>query len=258
MKGNIRMRQEKISLPNRFCRISRHKIPLFSVPGRRGFLSAVRAASMTVEAAAALPLFFLAVVSLICMMDLYGTFSEQVVKLQEQAETAGTWVSAVGDHAPSVIDLPVGFTYRPQWYPAALPAVRIAVRGRVHAWTGRDLSEQTEVPEETGNEEMVYVTEHESVYHTSAECTHLSLSVQAVSGSRVGQLRNEDGKAYHACDKCAGSGVKNSTVYVAREGTHYHNDANCSGLTRTVRLVKKSETSDLHICSRCQQHAGKE
>ena len=250
------MRKDRISLPNRFCRVPRYKNPLSSFPGRRVFLPAVRAASMTVEAAAALPLFFLAVVSLICMMDLYGTIAEQTVKLQEQAETAGTWISVAGEYAPSVIDLPFGFTYRPQWYPEALPAVRIAARGRVHAWTGRDLSEQTEVPQETEREELVYVTENESVYHTSAECTHLSLSVQAVGGSRVERMRNEDGKAYHACGKCAGSGVKNGTVYITREGTHYHNDANCSGLTRSLRLVKKSEVDGLHICSRCQQLAG--
>lgn len=212
---------------------------------------------MTVEAAAALPLFFLAVVSLICMMDLYGTISEQTVKLQEQAEMAGAWASVVGENALPVVDLPVGFTYRSQWYPEALPGVRIAVRGRVHTWTGRDLSGQTEVPQETEKEELVYVTEYESVYHTSSECTHLSLSVQAVSGSRVGQLRNDEGKTYHACEKCAGSGAKNSTVYITREGTHFHNDGNCSGLTRTLRLVKKSEVDGLHECSRCRQlHSG--
>ena len=249
------MRKNKISLPNRFSRVSRRKIPLFSFPGRRVFRSAVRAGSMTVEAAAAIPLFFLAVVSLICMMDLYGTFAEQVVKLQEQAETAGAWISVAGEHALSVIDLPVGFTYRPQWYPEALPAVRIAVRGRVHAWTGRDMSETEEVPQESEKEEMVYVTAYESVYHTSSECTHLSLSVQAVSGSRVENLRNEDGKTYHACDKCVGSGAKNGTVYITREGDHYHNDAECGGLTRTVRLVKKSEVEELHLCSRCREKA---
>ena len=126
----------------------------------------------------------------------------------------------------------------------------------MHAWTGRDLSEQKEVPQETESEELVYVTANQSVYHTSADCTHLSLSVQAVSGSKVERMRNEDGKTYHACDKCAGSGVKNGTVYITREGTHYHNDANCSGLTRSVRLVKKSEVEGLHICSRCQQLEG--
>lgn len=247
------MRKGKISLPNRIRRRPRQIIPLFSFPRRRAFPSAVRKASMTVEAAAALPLFFLAVVSMICMMDLYGTFAGRVVQLQEQAETAGTWASVAGEHALSVIDLPAGFTYRPQWYPEALPAVRIAVRGRVHTWTGRDRSETAEVPEETEQEELVYVTEYESVYHTSSECTHLSLSVQAVSGSRAGQLRNQDGKTYHACEKCVGSGGKNGTVYVTREGTCYHNDAQCSGLTRSVRLVKKSEVDGLHICSRCQQ-----
>ena len=219
------MRKRKISLPDRIRRSPRQNIPLFSFPCRRAFRSAVRKASMTVEAAAALPLFFLAVVSLICMMDLYGTFAERVVQLQEQAETAGAWASLGGEQGLSVIDLPAGFTYRPQWYPEALPAVRIAVRGRVHAWTGRDCSENAEVPEETEEEELVYVTEHESVYHTSSECTHLSLCVQAVSGSRAEHLRNQDGKSYHACEKCVGSGAKNGTVYVTREGTCFHNDA---------------------------------
>ena len=271
-----KMMRIRISLPNGIRRMPRQNIPLFSFSGRKVFLSAaphtekdtengagrcararilafVRAASMTVEAAFALPLFFLAVVSLICMMDLYGTYAERVVKLQEQAETAGAWASVGGEHALPVVDLPNGFTYQPQWYPEALPSVRIAVRGRVHTWSGRDPSETDGTAGESEQDELVYVTEYESVYHTTSECTHLSLSIQAVGGGMVGQLRNQDGKKYHACDKCVGSGSMNGTVYITREGTCYHNDAECSGLTRSVRLVKKSEVEDLRICSRCEQ-----
>ncbi len=248
------MRKKKISLPVWKSRLMRLLSPqvLFS-SGRRASLSAVRKASMTVEAAAALPLFFLAVVSLICMMDLYGSYAQRVVKLQEQAETAASWAGAAGDYAPGFIDLPLGFTYQPQWYPAALPGIRLAVRGRVHTWTGRDASDT--VPEETEREELVYVTEHESVYHTSSSCTHLSLSVHAVGGGEVDHLRNEDGSRYHACEKCVGSGGHNGTVYITREGDCYHNNAQCSGLTRSVRLVKKTAVDSLPLCSRCAQQA---
>lgn len=248
------MRKDMISLPDGNCRVPRQRSSLSFFSGRKVSFSVLRRGSMTAEAAGALPLFFLGVLSMICMMDLYGTFTEQVVKLQEQAETAAMAASAAGEYAPGVIDLPVGFTYRPQWYPEALPGVRIAVRGRVHTWTGREPGDG-EPEEETKQEKMVYVTEYESVYHTSAECTHLSLSVRAVGGDQVSRLRNEDGKAYHACDKCVGSGARNGTVYITQDGTHYHNAADCSGLTRSVRLVKESETEGLPLCSRCQKLA---
>ena len=45
--------------------------------------------------------------------------------------------------------------------------------------------------------EMVYVTEYESVYHTSESCTHLDLSVHRGIKTQVEQKRNEYGGKYH-------------------------------------------------------------
>ncbi len=234
------------------CRVQRTSDP-YPYPGRRVSLRAVRRASMTVEAAWALPLFFLTVVCLICMMELYGNYAAQVVRLQEQAETAGAYVSLAGEYAPEIVDLPVPIVYQPRWAPSVLPGVKLAARGRVHTWSGRSADEAA--PAEDDWEEMVYVAEYASVYHTRSDCTHLALSVRAVGAGQVDRLRNTAGAKYHACDKCVGSGGKNATVYITEEGTHFHNSAECSGLTRTVRLVRQSEVGGLHMCSRCQAAA---
>ncbi|MCF0146015.1 MAG: hypothetical protein HUJ73_05460 [Eubacterium sp.] len=205
------------------------------------------------EAAFAVPLFFLAVASLICMMEIYAMYAEKTVDLQEKAETAAAYVSLAGNYAPPAIDLTDQFEYHPKWYPEALPGVTMTVRGRVLPWVGRKSSNEPSTQGFT-SDELVYVTNYESVYHTTSQCTHLALSVQSVSGSSVWHLRNSGGETYHACEKCVGSGGKNSTVYITKEGNRYHNSAECSGLKRTTKLVRKSETAGLHICSRCSAH----
>ena len=247
--NNKKKGKMRVSLPDRPYRPEHSPKKIFSC--RKVSVSAVRSGSLTVEAAWAVPLFFLGVLSLIFMMELYGTYAEKTVRLQEQAETAAAYASLAGGAAPPVIELWDRFTYRPRWYPDALPGVSLAVRGRVKPWTGRTAEESAQVQGET--EEMVYVTDYESVYHTSSSCTHLALTVQAVSGSAAGRKRNVYGKRYHACDKCVGSGGKNTVVYITNEGDCYHNSAECSGLKRTTHLVRRSEAEGLPLCSRCSQ-----
>lgn len=82
---------------------------------------------------------------------------------------------------------------------------------------------------------MVYVTEYESVYHTSESCTHLDLSVHRGTKTQVEQKRNEYGGKYHACERCGGD---SALVYYTEKGDCYHSQVSCSGLKRTVRLVK--------------------
>ena len=240
----------KVSL----CAVLRTRSRLTGAHGRQRIRRFMRKGSMTVEAAAALPLFLLTVAALICMMEMYGAYAVRVVRRQEQAETAGAYASIAGDYAPEAIDLPEVFVYTPRFAPAALPRVRLALRARVRPWTGRAEEEAAATQEHT-TDEMVYVTEHASVYHTHAGCTYLDLSVRSVGGAQLNGLRNTYGEKYHACEKCVGSGGKNAIVYITGDGTHYHNAAECSGLKRSVRLVKKSETGGMHVCSRCAQAA---
>ena len=212
---------------------------------RETFFHAFRKGSLTVEAAAAAPLFIFCVITLICMTDMYGLYVRQLLRLQVRAEQTGAEAatgSVIEITEPVEWDMPVfgPFTAR----------VKIACRARVRPWTGRD-------PERNGSGDpdegrMVYVTEHGQVYHTSAACTHIDLSVQAVSGSALPELRNADGGRYHACEKCVGSGQTGGIVFITEDGDCYHNSAACSGLKRTVHLVPISETGGLHICSRCQ------
>ena len=106
-----------------------------------------------------------------------------------------------------------------------------------------------------GSEEMVYITENESVYHTSASCTHIHLSIHVGSKDAVENLRNEYGERYQSCAKCRGD-ANGGTVYYSDKGNCYHSSAACSGLKRTVKLVKKSEVSGKQMCQRCQAREG--
>ncbi len=217
-----------------------------------------RRGSLTVEAAWSVPLFFLCVTSLICMMDIYGLYVKRMVRLQEAVEKTGAAAGLVGTYqGPSVIDLCEPVSYRPEWFPVPIPGRRIAVRGRVHAWTGRDPEENRELPSEEENR-LVYVTEYGSVYHTRSECTYLELKIRKVPSALVPAMRNAGGGRYHACEKCVGKGGMHGLVYITGEGDCYHNSSRCSGLTRKVHLVPASEAEGMHICSRCAAEEGKE
>ena len=97
---------------------------------------------------------------------------------------------------------------------------------------------------EGGEEEQyVYVTPNESVYHLSRNCTHLALQVEQ---------KNAGARSYYTpCSFCGNSRNEAGTVYVARTSEIYHNRRDCSGLKRTVSRVKRSETGGLGPCSRC-------
>ena len=57
----------------------------------------------------------------------------------------------------------------------------------------------------------------------------------------------------HACERCGGD---SALVYYTEKGDCYHSQASCSGLKRTVRLVKKSEIQAYIQCERCRENAG--
>lgn len=92
-------------------------------------------------------------------------------------------------------------------------------------------------------DKYVYVTDNKDVYHESRACTHLTLSIHTASRETA------KSKGYTACEFCGGK--CRETVFVTDEGRRYHSDKNCSGLKRTVYIVKLSETGGLPGCSRC-------
>lgn len=114
------------------------------------------------------------------------------------------------------------------------------------AWTGYRLATEGEG---AGEEELVYITENGTVYHKSRNCSHLALSVREVETDSLGVLRNDSGSKYYPCEHC-GKTV-GGQVFLTDQGNRYHSSLLCSGLKRTIYIVKLSETGGMKPCSRC-------
>lgn len=255
-------REDTMDYKNKKERIHSQKLlPAMLPPKRRtgGFpekaflctsLKKIRQASLAVETALVLPLFFLGVLSLISFMDLYRVQTEHLTKLCERAKETGMYAYALDGSGVEEITLPDAYSYQPISSVIPLPKVYMVNTVKVHAWIGREHTAFGE-GEAHETEPMVYLTENGSVYHKDLNCSHLNLSVTEISGSSVSSRRNAYGEKYHACESCSQGQKPAGTVYVTEKGNRYHNSASCSGLKRTVRLVKESEAGDVHACSRC-------
>lgn len=107
-------------------------------------------------------------------------------------------------------------------------------------------------------DQWVYITETGTVYHTTNTCTHLVLSIRSVAYDEVSQLRSENGERYDRCLHCVREGEQSGIVYITNQGSAYHSDLNCSGIKRTVSMVRLSEVGDRRACSRCAAQGDKE
>lgn len=103
----------------------------------------------------------------------------------------------------------------------------------------------------------VYVTKNGSVYHTSSGCHYIDLSIKAVEYSHVTELRNLNGGKYSPCGCMLTKYHSGGIVYITNYGTNYHGSLSCSGLKRTVQMIKKSEVNGLPLCSKCGHAQGK-
>ena len=106
-------------------------------PGRKNVLTRrkrvsffVSRGSLTVEAALAVPLFFLCVIALVCLMEMYGLYVRKLTVLQQRAESAGIFAASAGSDSVPVIDLTEEIPFQVKGIPLFRKTVRIAVRGR--------------------------------------------------------------------------------------------------------------------------------
>lgn len=112
-------------------------------------------------------------------------------------------------------------------------------------WIGNRTLEQTD----GSDDEWVYITPYGTVYHRDRACRYLDLNIRAQSRQSLLALRNADGKIYRQCERCGASG--SGTVYVTDYGDRYHSSLTCSGLKRTIYMVKLSQTGGRKACSKC-------
>lgn len=117
----------------------------------------------------------------------------------------------------------------------------------VHSCTGKSIIKRKKCHNKNLScrqiSEPSFVADHNINHrsHNSKNCT----------GSSVSQRRNDNGEKYSPCETCSRHQNPSGTVYITGSGNRYHNDASCSGLKRTVRLVKKSQLGNMHVCSKC-------
>lgn len=112
-------------------------------------------------------------------------------------------------------------------------------------WIGNRTLGQTD----DSDDEWVYITPYGTVYHRDRECRYLDLNIRAENRRSLPALRNADGKIYRRCERCGVSG--SGTVYVTDYGESYHGSLSCSGLKRTIYMVKLSQTGGRKACSKC-------
>ena len=140
------------------------------------FLGRLRKASLAVETALVLPLFFLGMVTMISFMDIYQLQTVHLQKLCERTKEAGMYAYALDEKGPEKITLPDAYSYTPVGGLIPLSKVWMQNTITVHAWTGAE--EKTDVGSEASPEEMVYVTESGTVYHRNPGCRYLRVSLQ--------------------------------------------------------------------------------
>lgn len=124
---------------------------------------------------------------------------------------------------------------------------RIVQVSKCRKWTGYQPGQDAQ---ETDT--WLYYTEYGTVYHTSRSCSHLDLSIQGIPYQHIGQNRNHSGGKYHKCEKCGSSSAGRGMVYITNYGDRYHNSLTCSGLKRSIYMIRKSEASnEKKMCSKC-------
>ncbi len=120
----------------------------------------------------------------------------------------------------------------------------------LHTWTGYG----TGLSGLCGDDTKVYVTLTGTVYHLSSGCSHLRIHADPVDGSRIDEMRNSYGARYSSCREC-GASKDDGTLYITRTGERYHKSIYCSALKRTVRVItlKEAEELSLRPCLTCSR-----
>lgn len=235
-------------------------------------------ASITLEAAVVIPLFFFAVMCLVYMLEMmaiqmtihhalhsvgkeiaqeaynspmistYGIEQRVIRNIGEErladSMVAGGVAGMDCSHSASnwntaVIDLSVRYELEIPVLFFRIPLVTREETLRVKGWTG-----YANGAEGQGQKQMVYVTDYGLVYHEDMACTYLEMSIRTI--------RPEDAKEqYAACEFCKRENKEGNTYYVTDYGQRYHTTLDCSRIKRNIYAVPLEEAYALGGCSKC-------
>lgn len=203
-------------------------------------------AAISIEAAIAVPLFLFFLINVISIINAYDCYGKSLAKVQQQARVASFESHNIDDRGDEMIlcseQVPVSSLFSSLGFRGDYTVAVMSYR----KWTGYDV---LHTKNQNDIEEYVYITEHGTSYHRNRECMHLKITILITDIDGIHQKRNASGGIYSPCERCGGNGT--GVVFYTPEGNRYHSAANCSGLKRTIKLVKLSEVGGRKACKSC-------
>ena len=149
-----------------------------------------------------------------------------------------------------MIDLVASYRIDPYYDFLGIMHPVVTDRARIRGFTGYDNARRgLDEPEE---EELVYITEHGSVYHKSRSCRHLNFTIRSRDISQLEHERANDGSRYYPCEYCS-RGIRSGMVYLTDDGNRYHTSLRCRSLSRTIREVPISQAGGRPPCRDCSR-----
>lgn len=232
------------------------------IKGKRRECRGALRASLTVECAAILPIFFMACLTVIVFMNAMRIQVEENLELSNKARKMAVAGNLIGDFLGEKadhlwIDLFKNYKMEFPFPDMGLTDLKIALRARVYPWVGS--SEGVGGKDEDGKRgrnETIYLTDNREVYHTHADCSHLDLSIIKTDMAGVKQMRNAYGKRYKKCPNFPKN--YSGPVYVTEKGDYYYPSTDYGSLTRHDHAARREEAGALKLCERCAARDGKE
>ena len=197
---------------------------------------------LTVEAGICIALFMFASLSLMSLFQVTETYMKKQHAITQTAKKQSVFVES-----RDAVDIDISYGYKPSFMLMSGMNMPLHHKVYIKCWTGyKPKASGTDAGED---KKVYYVTDYESVYHTSKECSHLKLSIRLVHESALSGTVNGSGGYYTPCEKCGKCQNISGNCYVTEEGRRYHTSLSCSGLKRTVYQV--TDVHGLSPCSRC-------
>lgn len=228
---------------------------LLPCPGIRG--------SMTVEAAFAVPVFFLALLAVCWILPLLSVRLQNTSLLMNATvnyETYGTKLSSIAGFLKSgtVIlwdeqETPFCYIKVSQKLPFGGMRLRTYQQMQCSRYEGVSMASQSSG---TG---WVYLAERASVYHEDVMCSYLKPTILSYTPTQAQEQRNRSGEKYYACEGCCKGGESPAgVVYLSPYGNRFHATRDCPKLKRNVRRVRREEVGNLPPCSKCGRERSEE
>ncbi len=211
-------------------------------------------ASVTLECALVLPLFFMAVLTTALFMEAVRQQTGSSLRLSNEARKLSAAAGALPEDdagRAGWIDLAEKEVFQYPFGVLRVPKLAFAVRARVYPWTGWPGGIGGDNSGSGGDAGIVYLTDNEEVWHSHPDCTHLDLSVFRSTVSAVSSMRNAYGRKYRPCPGFPEG--YSGPVWLTEKGDYYYPGPDYPGLTRHVHAVRRSEAGSLGKCERCAE-----